>query len=487
MAASAANDTRRAEFMTVVDNRTVGDLLREARVDRNLSIPDVSDQIRLRKSYIEAIEEGRLSDLPGLTYAIGYVRTYSDHLGLDTPVLIDQFKREAADFQSQTSLNFPEPIPGSRVPTGSIIFIAFILLAASYGGWLYLSNRDRDVVELIPELPASLSGLIGGTDSGEQPAPAPAETQPAPETGASAPATGGAPAIEGAPAEDVAPAPETVPPASAVEPDESPVPVEVELVRPATVPQSSPEAATDQPAGADAGAPAETSGPPAATATPQAAPTPPASVEETPAENAAPAEAMTAAPVEEAAPQAPIAAGAENAQPAPETQTTGPADTASAAVQTETAPPANTDAITEGAAPADPVGDVAARTVAPPTGTVAADPPVSMPEPVRSEPTVIGAENTDARVLIRAITPAWVEITGQGGAVLLTQLLRTGDVYRVPNQPGIRLVTGNAGGLAFTVDGQDAPPIGPPGAVRRDVVLEPDALLSGTAGGTSGE
>jgi cytoskeleton protein RodZ len=41
--------------------------------------------------------------------------------------------------------------------------------------------------------------------------------------------------------------------------------------------------------------------------------------------------------------------------------------------------------------------------------------------------------------------------------------------------------TGNAGGLEITVDGNPAPSIGRAGAVRRNVALDPQALMAGTA------
>jgi hypothetical protein len=41
--------------------------------------------------------------------------------------------------------------------------------------------------------------------------------------------------------------------------------------------------------------------------------------------------------------------------------------------------------------------------------------------------------------------------------------------------------TGNAGALSIVVDGKPAPSIGPLGTLRRNVVLDPDALIGGTA------
>jgi cytoskeleton protein RodZ len=64
----------------------------------------------------------------------------------------------------------------------------------------------------------------------------------------------------------------------------------------------------------------------------------------------------------------------------------------------------------------------------------------------------------------------------------MTQILRQGNIYKVPREQGLMLTTGNAGGLEILVDGVKVPTLGPFGAVRRDVALDPARLKSGTAG-----
>lgn len=93
-------------------------------------------------------------------------------------------------------------------------------------------------------------------------------------------------------------------------------------------------------------------------------------------------------------------------------------------------------------------------------------------------PQIYGLENSDYRILIEARTASWVEVTAADGERILTRLLRSGESFRVPNRPGLLLVTGNAGGLQILVDGQEIPAIGPSGAVRRNVLLEPEWLTS---------
>jgi cytoskeleton protein RodZ len=96
---------------------------------------------------------------------------------------------------------------------------------------------------------------------------------------------------------------------------------------------------------------------------------------------------------------------------------------------------------------------------------------------------VFGEANVDARIVIRAIDESWVQVREEGGELVLTRVLRPGDTYRVPNRPGLTLLTGNAGALEIFVDGRRAPPIGPRGAIRRDVALDVDRLLGATAVG----
>jgi cytoskeleton protein RodZ len=83
--------------------------------------------------------------------------------------------------------------------------------------------------------------------------------------------------------------------------------------------------------------------------------------------------------------------------------------------------------------------------------------------------------------VLRAVADSWVEIRDAGHAVLLARLLKAGETCEVPDRPGLSMRTGNAGGLAIIVDGNPAPSIGSMGAVRRNVVLEPEALSAGTA------
>ena len=72
---------------------------------------------------------------------------------------------------------------------------------------------------------------------------------------------------------------------------------------------------------------------------------------------------------------------------------------------------------------------------------------------------------------MRAIQDSWVQIRDSQD-IIFTRVLKPGDTYRVPDRPGVRLRTGNAGGLVLVTDGVTGQPMGPIGQVLRDVPLD---------------
>lgn len=199
-------------------------------------------------------------------------------------------------------------------------------------------------------------------------------------------------------------------------------------------------------------------------------------------------------PQKEAAPTAPAAsapvtapeAGAPAPQIATAAPTTAPASSAQGAVQQT--PPTTAPAAAAQPATTQPVASDGVPPVenkAGPAPVIAALPP----SPDLTQPAVIsdaaknpadtsyGAPDGQARVVLHATADSWVQVRDKGSNLLFTRVLKPGEHYNVPNQSGLSLIAGNAGGIDITVDGMEAPHIGDLGHVARNVSLDPDHLL----------
>jgi cytoskeleton protein RodZ len=71
----------------------IGSTLREARIRARIDMSEVESRTKIRAKYLRAIENEEWDLLPGPVYAKSFLRTYGDFLGLDSRMLLDEFKR----------------------------------------------------------------------------------------------------------------------------------------------------------------------------------------------------------------------------------------------------------------------------------------------------------------------------------------------------------------------------------------------------------
>ncbi|HWO53264.1 MAG TPA: RodZ domain-containing protein [Paenibacillus cookii] len=73
----------------------LGQQLREARLQKGMSLDDVQEMTKIRKRYLEAIEAGDYKVLPGSFYVRAFIKTYAETVGLDPDLLLEGHKQEA--------------------------------------------------------------------------------------------------------------------------------------------------------------------------------------------------------------------------------------------------------------------------------------------------------------------------------------------------------------------------------------------------------
>ena len=76
--------------------KSVGMILREARLAKGVSLSEVEKGTSIRSRYLEAVENDAYDKTPGEVFLKGIIRNYGNYLGLNGPELVDMYKAAAA-------------------------------------------------------------------------------------------------------------------------------------------------------------------------------------------------------------------------------------------------------------------------------------------------------------------------------------------------------------------------------------------------------
>jgi cytoskeletal protein RodZ len=75
--------------------RSIGGALREARERQRLTLAECVERTRIRRKYLEALENEDFHQLPEAAYTRGFLRTYASALGVDSDRLVDAYDEVA--------------------------------------------------------------------------------------------------------------------------------------------------------------------------------------------------------------------------------------------------------------------------------------------------------------------------------------------------------------------------------------------------------
>ncbi len=395
--------------------------MRDMRKAHNRELSDVANALRIRQVYLQAIEDGRFDDLPGPTYAAGFVRAYADYLGLELDEVMRRYRSATGDIPTQTPLVPPSPMAEARLPTRIILLVAAILAAGAYGGWYYLTVHGQSPTEVVSALPKRISDAVGLSDKSTTKSPSSEVTK----SSATAPVA-----------------------KSPIATSVAKVPTEPKMVEPEQIAESS-TAVSENPA-----SPAQMADPAMSKVVDGIDVKKPVVV----IQAKPPIDLTVEAPANNSVAVAAETPAGDSGSP----QAAAPAPTAAETVNTAKPPETMTEQT-----------PLKKEVVTVPEKIEVAEPPKPDVPQVASVPT---QQILESRIVLRATVTSWVELRDADGKRLLSRLLRAGETYKVPGRTGILFTTGNAGGVDILVDGQPIAALGPVGAVRRDIPMDAKTL-----------
>lgn len=123
--------------------KKMGDLFRLKREEMSLSLKEIENATSIRMLYLQAIEEGRIHQFLSSVYALGFIRQYSQFLGLEVEKLGKEYP-EAFRFPSEKQ-DFSYGIGTLEMrssPNGSVRWIPNLIwislfLILGIGAWYF--------------------------------------------------------------------------------------------------------------------------------------------------------------------------------------------------------------------------------------------------------------------------------------------------------------------------------------------------------------
>ena len=124
---------------------SIGQVLRDTRLSQSKNIQEISQILRIRQIYLDAIENNDFAQLPGKIYIIGFIKTYAEYLQLDSEEIIRAYKSGDLVETINTDLVFPTIVPEDGMPNKLTLLLGFMIAIAGYGGWYYFNNNVSSI------------------------------------------------------------------------------------------------------------------------------------------------------------------------------------------------------------------------------------------------------------------------------------------------------------------------------------------------------
>ena len=146
---------------------TIGEHLKRVRKTCGYSLEDVSHVTKINLRYLEAIENGEFSKIPGETFLLGFLRSYARFLGINEKELISNLKeREHKEVVSPAISDTEEVIGELRfplhrtlriiLPLGAGIIALLIIIILFGGGRNSATIQSSKVVKEINAAPETI-------------------------------------------------------------------------------------------------------------------------------------------------------------------------------------------------------------------------------------------------------------------------------------------------------------------------------------------
>jgi len=141
--------------------KTVGKILLIARNSKNLSIIDISIELKISKSIIIDLENDNIKNNQDIIFNIGHLRSYSNFLELDTDTIVQKFKDQVSFNSKEEKKNITPIVENNFFKIEKFFAASLILIIFTSFYFLFVDQNDNEInFALIPDIPESLEPIV---------------------------------------------------------------------------------------------------------------------------------------------------------------------------------------------------------------------------------------------------------------------------------------------------------------------------------------
>lgn len=152
----------RAAALSDEPTTTLSQHLKATRLARGISLDAMARDLRISAANLHHIERGEFDQLPGRTYALGFIRSYADYVELNASAMVKRYKdeenarnRQARNSSANSDMATTTPSQRAqaltrRRPSREVMILSALLLVIVYASWQLMMSPTEPVDDSIP-------------------------------------------------------------------------------------------------------------------------------------------------------------------------------------------------------------------------------------------------------------------------------------------------------------------------------------------------
>lgn len=132
----------------------IGQILKEAREEKSLTLDDIQEMTKIQKRYLVAIEQNEFQALPGRFYARAFIKEYAEVIGLNATELLAEFDEEKIETEDVTETAQYSRLERTKAPKEAkstsflsiipTIIVVILIIAIVVVAWMFLQKSSND-------------------------------------------------------------------------------------------------------------------------------------------------------------------------------------------------------------------------------------------------------------------------------------------------------------------------------------------------------